>query len=403
MEHKLDDAKNPEISPNETKLHKEEYKIDTFARVNNLNLNENPLSRVQETQNLLNPIYGDRELPVDCPLGIDNSSCTVMPNDLKLADSILDELTSSYDDYSLVNFRPSTLTKRYYMRNSSLSTITEEKTLATLLNTTNELTKTNDAESNPNSAGLIETIIGDLRDNAILLNEILNVFEPSSRDGHFVRNVPVRFSSPGRRKDATSTPEKQGSPASLLATHTSSPSLATSSAQYSNFTSPTSYSHFNRSCDKQSTSTKSPSESLNNSTSHNRAAIFRKIRFVKRLKNRLEAKNGYKFPNYRPVLYMDTTHSSNLTSFSSSPSRSTTAKNYNIKLKKCIELNLQTNANSLVSKITKGMKLQETNVNFDQVEQRSTYSSSSYQENYAFDPVAANLTYQQMNIEPAYF
>ena len=95
--------------------------------------------------------------------------------------------------------------RRVFLRNSSLSTISEEKSLTTLsptslssfTNTSNELSS--DAQSTThNGLHVVQTLLNEFHDKNILINEILHVFEPSSKGGTFNRNIPIRLTSPDK-------------------------------------------------------------------------------------------------------------------------------------------------------------------------------------------------------------
>jgi hypothetical protein len=119
----------------------------------------------------------------------------------------------------------------HFARNSSLSTISEEKTIETIAADSSSYIR-RDEHSNGPVVFLIEDILVDVQKGASLFGEILRVFEPSSKRGIFVRNVPVRFTSPIKaHKDNDAF---EGSP-----TCSSSPTISATSSHY---ISPSSYS-----------------------------------------------------------------------------------------------------------------------------------------------------------------
>jgi hypothetical protein len=96
------------------------------------------------------------------------------------------------------------MNRKSLIRNSSLSTISEEKTITTLDETTtpnNSLLSNSESAKVPQPASWIavltefENVISD-ENKAVLLEEFVKVFEASSKGGTFNRNVPIRISSP---------------------------------------------------------------------------------------------------------------------------------------------------------------------------------------------------------------
>lgn len=92
----------------------------------------------------------------------------------------------------------------HFVSRPSLSTISEERTVATL-SEHEEIEKQRSSQIN-----FIETILNDIKTNSVFLNEMLCVFGPSSKGGNFNRNVPIRFTSPQKlhisKKDSENTP-----------------------------------------------------------------------------------------------------------------------------------------------------------------------------------------------------
>lgn len=79
----------------------------------------------------------------------------------------------------------------HFASRASLSTISEERTLAT-----SGLNEQDIEIQRSSQINFIENILNDLKTNSVLLNEMLCVFRPSSSAGTFSRNVPIRFTSP---------------------------------------------------------------------------------------------------------------------------------------------------------------------------------------------------------------
>jgi hypothetical protein len=211
-------------------------------------------------------------------------------------------------------------------RNSSLSTISEEKTLATLtdvsLKNNKQLNNSYDASrsaltfKNYNAKKIIESLLDDFQEKSVLLNEMIKVFEPSSKHGNFSRNVPIRFSSPLKpnlRLSNINATSNTKSNVSLNQTPTSpsikklvsySPIISVNNRHvyendYNNDLFPVNSSNlilfdvnFNEyEDDVDETNRSSCSDFSKSSTSVNKLNQ-KKLRFVKRLKNRIETKSG---------------------------------------------------------------------------------------------------------------
>ena len=124
----------------------------------------------------------------------------------------INQENSTYDQFDKVYNVP---LGRKFTRKSSLSTIAEEKTLTSSdqsnstrlnksLDTSSMLDKSKTSQQTERA--LLENILTDYQDRNTFLNEVMHVFEPSSRDGTFNRNIPIRFSSPFKSK-RTAAPE----------------------------------------------------------------------------------------------------------------------------------------------------------------------------------------------------
>jgi hypothetical protein len=179
---------------------------------------------------------------------------------------------------------------------SSLSTISEEKTIghSSISTSPDMLNKSELYTESYNPWVLIQSILNDFQNKSLLMQEILHVFEPSSKHGIFKRGVPIRLSSPLKEykysddtsKSSPSTCESR-SPSSFSSSSSSScnlsqsidrellmPSAASSNVEY--------YSNASRYIDPMLMGNR---------------IIARKMRLVKRLKNRIETKRGRSFNN----------------------------------------------------------------------------------------------------------
>lgn len=217
--------------------------------------------------------FGFRELPIDCPpetksrnqilpkleffheendAFIEKSRQDYCDNELfcnQGFDQVIFE--NKLENYKLIN------QKRIFMRNSSLSTISEEKTFATLTEVSNQHVET----SKVNPSRLVCSVIDEFQDKTCIMNEIIHVFQPSSKDGCFSRNVPIRLTSPRKSINAFN------SPMSLRSSSSCSP------------------------CSNEFDLSPRYEQSILLSN----IVMAKKIRFVKRLKNRIENKSGKQF------------------------------------------------------------------------------------------------------------
>jgi hypothetical protein len=80
-----------------------------------------------------------------------------------------------------------------FTRRTSLSTIFEEKSQLSSANTTCFSEKYR--VKSYNDVHMINTLLDDFHDKTQVINEIMDVFEPSSKFGAFRRNIPIRLSS----------------------------------------------------------------------------------------------------------------------------------------------------------------------------------------------------------------
>lgn len=121
------------------------------------------------------------------------SECYKLPEGLD-DNQIADEILSN--SQLAINF-PS---RRTFVKSTSLSTIAEEKTLNnnTLQSSVHKLANQSDSTNHASENGrvVIQKMLDEFKSKNTFINEIMHVFEPSSKEGAFNRNVPIRFSSP---------------------------------------------------------------------------------------------------------------------------------------------------------------------------------------------------------------
>jgi hypothetical protein len=187
--------------------------------------------------------------------------------------------------------RGSTGNRRSLIRNSSLSTISEEKTVITL-DENNSLSPRSRYEVEPTADNwaTIKRVINEFENvlsdenRAVLLEEFRKVFEASSKDGNFCRNVPIRISSPFKSLNRRSlNASVESSPHESISDRALSPVMENISIE----------------CEQATTSVStvadkslfkvSPAYGFN--ANFNRL-VAKKMRFVKRLKNRIETRRG---------------------------------------------------------------------------------------------------------------
>ncbi|CAF0880775.1 unnamed protein product [Brachionus calyciflorus] len=205
-------------------------------------------------------IFGFRELPVDCPF--DETSDKINLPKIEFFNDESDLLidTENSDQIVANNMKPNVKfsnSKRLFVRNSSLSTISEERTFATM-------TEMSEAKPDINPSSLVCSVINDFQEKATFMNEIIHVFQPSSKGGCFSRNVPIRLTSP--RKSFSPI----NSPISIRSSSTTSPEF-----------------EFDL------------TNNLERSLLVSNIILAKKIRFVKRLKIRIETKKGKKISKNR--------------------------------------------------------------------------------------------------------
>ena len=236
-----------------------------------------------------------RELPVDCPISNRNKdSATVnIGNERGNEEHEKDQIVADILNNSLVplNFP----NRRTFVKSTSLSTIAEEKTLQNYSLSVNELKK---SEAPLNGRLMIEKLLDDFQDKNVFIHEIMQVFEPSSKSGNFYRNVPIRFSSPIRQIKLDSSQTSLNS-LSTGSTYLASPNSATAF-------SPTSFRSQKNLNDLLVSNLigKPPVEYADSNKSSNwlgNLIAAKKMRLVKRLKNRIETKTGHKILNTKPT------------------------------------------------------------------------------------------------------
>jgi hypothetical protein len=119
------------------------------------------------------------------------NECYKLPNGLEEDQVVSDMLNNSKLS---INF-PS---RRIFVKSTSLSTIAEEKTMNTQSNNTLQMSsqKAADQSDSLNGRVMIQKLLDEFKSKNTFINEVMHVFEPSSKEGNFNRNVPIRFSSP---------------------------------------------------------------------------------------------------------------------------------------------------------------------------------------------------------------
>ena len=199
--------------------------------------------------------------------------------------------------------------RRVFLRNSSLSTISEKKSLNTLsptsissfTNTSNEVSS--DAHSaSTNGIQVVQNLLNEFHDKNVIINEILHVFEPSSKGGNFNRNIPIRLSSPLK-------PESQHESSIKSSSFSNSSSTSPLSPLYTSAL--TTADNCNKDSNNISTSKSVSKSTVTNEAYYNELKVFlgnsssllnlyspntklnaKKTRLMKRLKNRIETKKG---------------------------------------------------------------------------------------------------------------
>lgn len=330
-------------------------------------------------------VYGFRELPVDCPISVEsnisleqrkllnleeneflleNNNLYMQPRELLVAESLdqVADFTTSFKQ----NIKQATpANRRIFVRNSSLSTISEEKTLATLTDISQDMARLPEIE-NVKSSALINSLLHEFQTKTLFLNEILHVFEPSSKGGTFTRNVPIRFSSPTKysKNSSCSSPISPLSPSS---TSYDSPS----------YFSPTKRASSEEEMFLSNVLTNEMSSFYENSFINLRSnkLMAKKIRFVKRLKNRIETKRGSALikAKTKPQENLAIKRRDNLKISNSSCGYYSRKNYYNIKMRKFLSFNLESNSQRTDKNltITQTIQYRENNENIQEEEEAS--------------------------------
>lgn len=393
-------------------------------------------------------VLGFRELPVDCPhnessdLNFKNNYSKIEfstdeSNDLQFDKSEGEQLLfdhvlpsdcnidqrftadSNNQISSLKLFNP--INRRVFVRNSSLSTIAEEKTLATLTDISsdmaNKFADLEDQIEKVNSSVFIQSLLNEFQDKTLFLNEILHVFEPSSKGGNFSRNVPIRISSPLKHSN-----NSKNSPCSSL----NSPlSLRSTSLASPNYFSPV---RRNNSSEEDVFMTNVVSNEIKAFYEHSNSMLSyqntpnrlmaKKVRFVRRLKNRIETKRGNRLIKAKEqndqLLNLSSNQirarkealksSKKVTNSSASSSTNSfySRKNYNLKMKKFLSFNLESNNNESdqLFSITQTINFREENKNTGAKNYGFSLSPMSRQN--LFRNESVNVVPKQ-DIEPVFF
>lgn len=150
---------------------------------------------------------------------------------------------------------------------------------------------------------MVQNLLSDFHNKNTFINEIMHVFEPSSKFGQFSRNVPIRFSSPHHKVSIFKNRFIKQSNNNILikeldnsnGSHSYS-SLCTASTDMtlSPFDSPFSPKSQKICNDIILKTIFTGNISHNEKSSLGNILTDKKIRFVKRLKNRIETKTGRK-------------------------------------------------------------------------------------------------------------
>lgn len=259
---------------------------------------------------------GFRELPVDCPSIIvsmddkkksanatqvdinnnerlkEDNECYKIPEYPEDDQSIPDITNKNFHSIKIPN-------QRIFAKSTSLSTIAEERTMNThSISSVNKHRLSESDDSSMTDRVIIQKLLDDFQNKNTLINEIIHVFEPSSKMGNFNRNVPIRFSSPSKHFKEKG---KENSQASLSLTSLCTTESTDNSPTNSN-RSPLSENSEKNGNDILLKSIMSGNSEINIDSSKNtnwlgNMIIAKQIRLVKRLKNRIETKSGNKIHN----------------------------------------------------------------------------------------------------------
>jgi hypothetical protein len=264
-----------------------------------------------------------REVPIDCSLAgsddiINEQEPNNEPKDLflnnqedKLHIDFLfrnqpsanktDNQLQFIDLYSNGKLDSNAINNNRFTRRTSLSTIFEEKSQLSSANMSCFSEKIR--VKSYNDVHMINNLLDDFHDKTQVINEIMHVFEPSSKYGAFRRNIPIRLSSKLKYEKLLQ------STSSLVFTPSSRHSLSTNSVN-SKF-SPISY---NRASERPSIDNdfllsciqKEPiifHEPKSNRNVYTMIAESRRARFLRRLKKHIENIRGSKCNAIRAINY----------------------------------------------------------------------------------------------------
>ena len=169
--------------------------MNNFKRLNKRSFRiKSQLSEFKPISESVESVLDYRESPIDCPKIIEH----VVERDENFNIIIQKTLNKASDDAS---------NRRIIARNSSLSTIAEEKTMNsfTTLATTPGSSKAPHNTQNYN-AFIVKEFLNDLKDHKMFLNEVKNVFMAAqTRDGEFYRNIAIRFKSSSDNSDSSAS------------------------------------------------------------------------------------------------------------------------------------------------------------------------------------------------------
>ena len=232
-----------------------------------------------------------------------------------LLESVQPEMIKTTNNLRLTSIIAST--KRFFARNSSLSTISEERSLSTLSPSSFRTFPTNtDALGNKfdmrntigsnvvkeegdstmttsyNGLQVVQTMLNEFHHKNILISEILQVFEPSSKKGTFNRNINIRLSNSVTKEDSLSD-KNETSPSLNTSDVNKSPLTPLYTSALTTFDAVSNQSFYN---DLKMFLESSSSLLTSYYASPNNPRLnAKKTRLLKRLKNRIETKRGKSF------------------------------------------------------------------------------------------------------------
>jgi hypothetical protein len=210
-------------------------------------------------------------------------------------------------------------TKRFFARNSSLSTISEEKSMNTLspnsfksfpssnadaitsnsdtssTSVNNTITEENTTLTLPyNGLQVVQTMLSEFQHKNLLISEILQVFEPSSKKGTFNRNIPIRLSNIETREESITSTKKKFNLSSNESDIITSPLTPLYTSALTSIDAAVTNQGFYNDLKMFLESSSSLLTSYYASPNNPRLNA-KKTRLLKRLKNRIETKRGRSF------------------------------------------------------------------------------------------------------------